>query len=324
MLIALVELVLGLVVLFGGGHYLVRGSTAVALLLRISPAVVGLTVVAMGTSMPELAVSLDAAAKGVTDISYGNIIGSNIFNIGAILGIAALLGTIPVQRQTIRIEYPFMLVVSALVVLLGRDGIIDHLEGIFFIVSLVLFLSYIVYLTRRDVLADDAVNLEREVRRAAHANGGTGRALGRNVAFIVLGIGGLILGAELVVQGAVTVARTLGIEDRVIGLTIVAMGTSLPELATTVVAAKDREQEIALGNIVGSNIFNMLAILGTTAAIIPVPIHPRAGAVDNWVMLGFAAVLLPMMAWGKCVSRRDGVVLLVGFVAYMTWVVVVR
>lgn len=324
MLIALVELVLGLAALFGGGHYLVRGSTAVALLLRISPSVVGLTVVAMGTSMPELAVSLDAAAKGVTDISYGNVIGSNIFNIGAILGIAALLGTIPVQHQTIRIEYPFMLVVSALVVLLGRDGIIDHLEGIFFVVSLVLFLSYIVYLTRRDVLADDAVDLEREVRRAAHANGGTGRAMGRNIAFIALGIGGLILGAELVVQGAVTVARTLGIDDRVIGLTIVAMGTSLPELATTVVAAKDREQEIALGNIVGSNIFNMLAILGTTAAIIPVPIHPRAGAVDNWVMLGFAAILFPMMVWGKRVSRRDGVVLLAGFVAYMTWVLVVR
>ncbi len=324
MLIALVELAAGLVALFGGGHYLVRGATAVALLLRVSPSVIGLTVVAMGTSMPELAVSLDAAAKGVTDISYGNVIGSNIFNIGAILGIAALLGTIPVHRQTVRIEYPFMLVVSALVVLLGRDGIIDHLEGIFFLVSLVLFLSYIVYLARREVVADEAVDLEREVRRAAHLDGGTGRALGRNIAFLAMGTGALILGAELVVQGAVTVARTAGVEERVIGLTIVAMGTSLPELATTVVAARNREQEIALGNIVGSNIFNVLAILGTTAAVIPVPIHPRAGAVDNWVMLAFAAVLFPMMVWGRSVSRRDGVVLLVGFVAYLVWVVVVR
>lgn len=324
MLFAFVELVVGLAALFGGGHYLVRGATAVALLLRISPSIVGLTVVAMGTSMPELAVSLDAAAKGVTDIAYGNVIGSNIFNIGAILGIAALLGTIPVKHQTIRIEYPFMLVVSALVVLLGRDGIIDHIEGLFFVVSLVLFLSYIVYLARREVLADQAVDLEREVRRAAHLDGGTGRAVGRNVAFLTLGIGALVVGAELVVEGAVSMARTMGIEERVIGLTIVAMGTSLPELATTVVAAKNREQEIALGNIVGSNIFNMLAILGTTAAIIPVPIHPRAGAVDNWVMLGFAAILFPMMVWGRSVSRRDGVVLLVGFVAYMAWVVVAR
>jgi len=321
MLTATLELFLGLAVLFAGGHYLVRGATVVALLARIPTAVVALTVVSMGTSMPEMAVSLAAALHHSTDISYGNIVGSNIFNVGAILGIAALVSVIPVRQQTLRIEYPIMFVVTCIVVLLARDGMVDRTEGIFLVVSLLLFIGYMVYLAKRGVEPDEAVTLEREVRRAAHVRDGAARAWGKHLAFVVGGILVLVIGAELAVAGAETVARGLGIEERVIGLTVIAMGTSLPELATSIVAARQGEQEIALGNVVGSNIFNLLAILGITAAIVPVPIHARAIAIDNWVMLGFSAVLLPLMLWGRRVTRWNAILLLTGFLTYMTYVV---
>ena len=322
MVVGLVEVVAGMILLFGAGHYLVRGATALALLFRMSPAVIGLTIVAMGTSMPELAVSIDAAARGSTDISYANVIGSNIFNVGAILGIAALTRPIAVQQQTVKLEYPFMVLVAGLVLLVGRDGSVDHLEGVFFLLSLAFFLAYVVYLTRREVRNDAAVALEREVKRAARFEKRLGKAIWINIAIVAAGIGGLVLGADFVIRGAVSLARTLGVEERVIGLTIVAMGTSLPELATSCIAAMRDEQELALGNVVGSNIFNMLAILGTTAAIFPVPVHPRAAAVDNWVMLAFCVALFPMMAFARKVGRVDGVILLAGFVAYMSWLVI--
>lgn len=324
MLIALAQVVAGVALLFGGGHYLVRGASAIALFLRVSAAVVGLTVVAMGTSMPELAVSLEAAARGSTDISYSNVIGSNIFNVGAILGLASLMTPIVVKHQTVKIEYPFMVVAACLVLFVGRDGQIDHLEGIFFLVCLLLFLIYVTYLARREVFENEAVALEREVRRAAHFDGKTGRALGLNGALIAGGIVALVVGADLVIRGAVTLAGIWGISERVIGLSIVAMGTSLPELATSLVAARHHEPEMALGNIVGSNIFNMLAILGTTATMFPVPIHPQAATVDNWVMLGFCVGLFPLMVWGRRVGRIDGALLLVGFVGYMLWLVATR
>lgn len=324
MLLAWGYLALGIALLYGGGHYLVRGATAIALLLRVSTAVIGLTVVAMGTSMPELAVSLEAAALGSTDISYANVIGSNIFNIGCILGIAALITPIAVERQTVKFEYPFMVLVAALVLLFGRDARIDHLEGLFFLVSLLFFLTYVAWLARREVRGDEAIALEREVRRAARFADSTRTALWGNTALVAGGIVALILGADFMIRGAVTLTRAWGIEERVIGLTVVAMGTSLPELATSIIAARRNEQEIALGNLVGSNIFNMLAILGMTATVFPVSVHPRSAAVDNWVMLGFCVVLFPMMVWRRKVSRLDGVLLLAGFGAYMVWLVWTR
>jgi cation:H+ antiporter len=309
MLFALARLAAGLAVLFVGGHYLVRGASAAALLARVSTTVVALTVVAMGTSLPELAVSLDAAARGSTDIAYGNIIGSSIFNIGAILGIAAIIAVIPVRRQTIRGEYPIMFVAACLVLLLARDGRVDRLEGGFLIIGLGMFIAYTVYLARRGLSPTEATSLERDVKRAAHLKHGAGLAA-------------LAGGAHLAVAGAVEAGQIFGIEERVIGLTIIAMGTSLPELSTCVAATYQKEPEIALGNVIGSNIFNLLAILGVTAAAVPVPVHARSLALDNWVMLGFVVVLYPMMRWGNRVSRRDGLVLLAGFLVYMGYVVV--
>lgn len=319
----LAQLMFGLILLFVGGHYLVKGAVVIALLARVSTAVVALTVVAMGTSMPELAVSIDAAARGATDIAYGNVIGSCIFNLGAILGVTAVIGAIPVKRLTIRLEYPIMLFVSGLAIVLAHDGIVDHLDGSLLVVGLVIFIGAMVFLARRGVPLDEADALERDVQRASHVRDGTVRAWGRNGFFVLFGIAGLVLGADLAVAGSVGIAHILGITERVVGLTVIAMGTSLPELATCIVATVRREPDIALGNVVGSNIFNLLAILGITATIFPVPVDPRAIAIDNWSMLAFAIVLFPMMLRGHTIARLNGLVLLAGFTAFMAYVLTV-
>ncbi len=323
MLMPLAQLMFGLILLFVGGHYLVKGAVVIALLARVSTAVVALTVVAMGTSMPELAVSIDAAARGATDIAYGNVIGSCIFNLGAILGVTAVIGAIPVKRLTIRLEYPIMLFVSGLAIVLAHDGIVDHLDGSLLVVGLVIFIGAMVFLARRGVPLDEADALERDVQRASHVRDGTVRAWGRNGFFVLFGIAGLVLGADLAVAGSVGIAHILGITERVVGLTVIAMGTSLPELATCIVATVRREPDIALGNVVGSNIFNLLAILGITATIFPVPVDPRAIAIDNWSMLAFAIVLFPMMLRGHTIARLNGLVLLAGFTAFMAYVLTV-
>ncbi len=323
MSIALIQLLAGVVALFIGGHYLVQGATRIALFARISASVVGLTVVAMGTSLPEMAVSVEAAARGSTDLAFGNIIGSSIFNIGAILGITAIVIPVAVKRQTIRIEYPFMLVVAAVVVLLCRDLKVDRIEGAFLFAALILFTVFVVYMSRRDVEQDEAQSLERDVKRAAKFKDGKGRAWGMSILAVVLGIAALIGGANLVVRGAETIAHSMGVDERIIGLTVVAMGTSLPELATSAVAALQGERDIALANVIGSNVFNLLGVLGATALIFPVPLNPAA-SLDNWVMLGFCVALFPLMYFGRKVSRLDGVLLILGLSIYVAYLILTR
>lgn len=322
--LAALQLFIGLVVLFLGGHYLVQGATRVALLGRVSTAVVGLTVVAMGTSFPELAVSVGAAIKGSTELAYGNIIGSTIFNIGAILGVSAVLAPIAVSRQTIRLEYPFMFIVAATVLLLCRDAVIDRLEGTFLLIALVLFTAYVVHLAQREVIEDEALALDREVKRTANLQGGLGRAWGVNLALVLVGIVTLVLGADQVVRGAVEIAVFWGVDERTIGLTVVAIGTSLPEFATSVVAAKQGEHEIALANVIGSNLFNLLGVLGATALVLPVSITRPAASVDNWVMLAFCGAMFPLMWFGKRVGKLDGAILLVGLAIYIVYLISTR
>jgi len=279
--------------------------------------------VAMGTSLPELAVSVGAAIRGSTELAYGNIIGSTIFNIGVILGVAALLAPIAVKRQTIRLEYPFMFIVAAVVLLLCRDAVIDRLEGSFLLVALALFTAYVVHLAKREVIEDEVVALDREVKRTANLKRGAGRAWSVNVGLVVIGITALVLGADQVVRGAVKMAVFWGVNERTIGLTVVAMGTSLPELATSVVAAKQGEHEIALANVIGSNLFNLLGVLGATALVLPVSIN-AAASVDNWVMLAFCGAMFPLMWFGRKVGKLDGAILLVGFAIYMVFLVATR
>jgi len=322
-LIIAVQLVGGLFVLFYGGHLLVRGATRIALLANLSATVVGLTVVAMGTSLPEFAVSVWAAKNAAVELAYGNIVGSTIFNVGMILGAAAIVAPIAVKRQTIRIEYPFMLVVAIVVVLLSRDRSIDSLEGLALIVLLGVFTVYVIWLARQEAVEDDLVAIRRDVERAAHLDVGAVRAWGNNTLLVVVGISLLVLGADQVVRGAVGIATLWGVEERVVGLTVVAMGTSLPELATSLVAAKQGERDIALANVIGSNLFNLLAVLGATAMIRSVPVT-SAAAVDTWIMLGFCAGMFPLMWFRRRVSRWDGVMLLLGFGAYLAYLVIAR
>ena len=311
MIVATLQLVIGMVVLFVGGEYLVRGATRVAVWGRISTTVVALTVVAMGTSLPELAVSVGAGLRDSIDIAFANIVGSNIFNVGAILGIGAIIAVIPVQRQTTRVEYPFMVGVSGAAVLVAGDGEVDRLEGVVLLMSLVFFTVFVIYRSRRDGSSPE-VGEEPEDTEARPA-------WGRASLAIVLGMGALAFGADLAVRGAVEMATLWNVEERVIGLTVVALGTSLPELATTIVALRRNQPEIAIGNVIGSNIFNILGILGTTAAVFTVPVNAEANRLDIWVMLAFAVVVFPAMYWGKAIRRRDGIVLLSGFVAYMIY-----
>ncbi len=319
MVLSIIQLVAGLVVLFVGGDYLVRGATRIALSARISTTVVALTVVAMGTSLPELAVSMGAGLRHSMDLAYGNIIGSNIFNIGAVLGIGAVIAIIPVQRQTVRVEYPFMFLVSAGAVLLTRDGFVDRIEGTFLIIALALFTVFMIHHSRRDVLATEAAELKKEVERTAHTDSKNGTGWGKAITTVVSGMVALALGADQAVRGAVELAGIWGVQERIIGLTVVALGTSLPELATTIVAIRRNQPEMALGNIIGSNIFNLLGILGATATVLTVTVNPEANRIDAWVMLAFSAVIFPMMYWGKAIRRRDGIVLLTGFLVYMTY-----
>ena len=316
MLTAILQLSLGLLMLVLFGDLLVRGAVKIALLARISASVVGLTVVAMGTSLPELAVSVGASGRHAGDIAYGNIVGSCIFNIAVILGLVVLMQSIRVGRQTFRWEYPFMFLVMAVGVAAARDQVIDRVEGALFLVAMVVFVAFMIRMARREVEDEEARDLEEEVKRTASKV----QAWTWNVALVAAGGVGLAGGADLLVRGGVTVATYAGISQRIIGLTIAAMGTSLPELAASIAAARRGQAGLALSNVIGSNIFNILGILGVTALIFRVPVNPLAVGLDNWAMLAFGAAMFPMMARGMKLGRLNGTVLLAGFAVYM-WLV---
>lgn len=305
----------GLALLTVGAEALVRGAASVARLARVTPAVIGLTIVAMGTSFPELTVSVVAALGDRPDVAVGNVVGSNIVNVAVIAGVAALILPLPVQGTTVKLEWPFMFVASVVGLLLARDGAIDRLEGGFFLVALALFVAYALRLARREVTAREAQQfaqavaaLEVRTRRAAAIV---------DVGLIVGGLALMGLGGRWLVNGAVELARVAGVTDRVIALTLVAGGTSLPELATSIVAALRRQTEIAIGNLIGSNIFNLLGILGVVALLAPVPVSPALVAVDMWWMVAFALLLFPILRSGFRISRWEGVLLLGAYAVYL-------
>jgi cation:H+ antiporter len=312
---------LGLALLAGGGEALVRAATTIAELAGVTPAVIGLTVVAIGTSLPELVVSLFAALEGTPDIAVANVVGSNIFNIAATLGLTALIIPLPVQGSAVRREWPVMFAASLLCLLVARDGRIDRGEGMLFLVVLVLFIAYVVRLARREVAGDEARQLAEHVEAhdidaPADRRGGSPPLV---VTLVVLaaGIAALVVGGRLLVDGAVALARIAGMTERVIGLTIVAGGTGAPELATSLMAAFRKRTDVAIANMIGSNIFNILGILGVTALIIPVPVAPEIVRGDMWWMLGTTLVLLPLMRSGARLSRTEGAVLVGAYVAYL-------
>jgi cation:H+ antiporter len=310
MLIPILMVLAGLGLLLGGGELLVRGACTIALRARVAPAVVGLTVVAAGTSMPELVVSLSAALGGTPDMAMGNIVGSNIYNIALILGLTSVVQVLRIEGSTVKLEWPILFLCACLLHLLGRDGVIDQLEGLFFVAGLVAFISWTVYIARTHP-SEESEEIWEDLPQ-------TGDETTSLTAIIQVLVGGglLALGAQAMVSGGVTLANLWGVSERIIGLTILALGTSMPELVASMVAAWKGKADIAVANVIGSNLFNTLGILGATAAITPVPVNARTLSLDNPVMIGLTFLLFPLMRRKMSLGRAEGVLLLMMMVAY--------
>lgn len=310
----------GLVLLVLGGELLVRGASKLATSFGISPLVVGLTVVAFGTSAPELAVSVQSAWAGKVDIALGNVVGSNIFNVLFILGISALVVPLVVDGQMIRQEVPVMIGASVLLVGLAHDGGISRIEGAGLFALAVLYTVVLVVQSRRATKA-----LQQEYATEIHiaGKGGWSDRLAVQLTLVLVGLGVLVVGSQWLVEGAIAIATSLGVSELVIGLTIVAAGTSLPEVAASVIAAIKGQRDIAVGNVVGSNIFNILGVLGLSSMVAPSAlVVPEAlQSFDMPVMLAVAVACLPIFFTGHTISRWEGAVFLAYYVAYTGYLV---
>lgn len=308
-------LLLGLALLLVGAEMLVRGASRLALATGMSPLVIGLTVVAFGTSTPELAVSIGAANSGAPDIALGNVVGSNITNVLLILGVSALIAPLIVARQLIRVDVPIMVGVSVLALVLALDGGIGRVDGAILAALLVGYTLLQVRLGRSDPAAGDTAldTVDGPPR-------GT-RAWVMNVALVGGGLALLILGANWLVDSATLIARQFGLSELVIGLTVVAVGTSMPEIATSIIATIRGQRDLAVGNVVGSNIFNLLGVLGLAAVISPtgIPVSPAAVNFDIPVMIATAVACLPIFFTGHSIQRWEGAVFLGYYVAYTVY-----
>lgn len=312
MLVSSLLIVLACLILFAGAELLVRGGASLALKLGLTPLLVGLTVVAFGTSMPELIVSLKAAWSGNPDIAIGNVVGSNIFNIAVILGLSAVVFPITTHLQVLRWDAPVLVAVTLLVPLTFLDGSVSRIEGAVLVLLAVAYTVWAVKMAKKD----EALGHESHVDIPEIKNKGSVLA---DVVKIAAGLGVLVFGSWLLVKYAVDIAKSLGVSEAVIGLTIIAAGTSMPELATSVVAAFRKQSDIALGNVLGSSLFNLLFVLGGSASIHSVRTSGLQ-QVDLWMMIGVTVVLLPMLWTGKRLNRVEGLVLVAcygGYLAFM-------
>ncbi len=312
MLMDLVLTVLGLGILVVGGELTLRGAIGLARLLGVSAAMIGLTVVAFGTSAPELVVSLQATLDGSPDIAIGNVIGSNIANILLVLGVGALIAPLICDPGSVRRDGTAMMASMVLLAGLGLTGVINAWQGALMLVTLVAYITWSYRVDRKNGTAVADLHA-REVEETAGVPVATWLVL----LYVVVGLLALIGGAKLLVDGAIGVARAAGISEPVIGLSLVAIGTSLPELAATAVAAWRRHTDVAVGNVLGSNLFNVMLILGTASMASPLPIADEFVRVDLWVMLGAGIVLIPVMVSGWKISRGEGILLLILYTAYI-------
>jgi cation:H+ antiporter len=318
MLIHLLLFALGLAALVAGARLLVRGASKLALTMGISPLVVGLTIVSIGTSAPEVAVSVGAAFDGRTELAVGNVIGSNIFNVLFILGLSALILPLAVNAQLIRQEVPIMIGASVLMLPLAANGRIEVYESALLLLLLVAYTVFLVVQSRRETQAT-----RDEYEQAFPRDGGWDRHWSAQLALVAVGLVLLVVGSEWLVEAAVAFARGLGVSELVIALTIVAAGTSMPEVATSVTAALKGERDIAVGNVVGSNIFNLLGCLGAAglAAGDGLPVPPAALAFDVWVMLAAAFACLPVFLTGREIARWEGGLFVGYYLAYTVFLV---
>ncbi|MBN2600464.1 MAG: calcium/sodium antiporter [Candidatus Marinimicrobia bacterium] len=309
----LIFLFFGLLLLFMGAEGLVKGASSLSLRMGINPLIIGLTVVAFGTSMPELFTSIKAVLNQFGAISVGNVIGSNIFNIAVIVGIAALIYPMNIQAKLIRRDVPIMIAAGLLFIPIFFDFTISRIEGLILTMGI---LGYTIYNFR----VSQIKGFEADELITGESIPNPNKNIFIDIALIIVGLGLLTFGSSVLIDNSIKLARILGIKEAVIGLTIIAAGTSLPELATSVVAAIKKEPEIAIGNIVGSNIFNIFCVLGISSLV--APIHGNGISwVDVFLMLGLSIVLLPLMMTGRKINRKEGLFLIIAYLCYLSFLI---
>lgn len=313
-----VWLVVGFALLVKGADWFVDGSSNIAKLLRIPPILIGLTIVALGTSAPEATVSIIAALEGTADVSIGNVVGSNIFNITLVVGLAAFIFPLRVQNETIKKEIPFTLLASVALLVLMSDvflqglssNMITRSDGVILLLFLTIFMYYII-----------EVGLKSRKESSKEEFSNEDISWGKNSLITIIGLAGIIGGGQLVVTNATEIAYSLGMSETLVGLTIVAIGTSLPELVTSISAALKKESEIALGNIVGSNIFNILFVLGASSVITPLAVNEKIFT-DIWLMIILTVLLLIFSRTKYRIGRKEGLILALFYIAYMVYIII--
>ncbi|WNF37510.1 calcium/sodium antiporter [Bacillaceae bacterium IKA-2] len=309
-------MLVGFGLLIKGADLFVTGSSNIATLLRVPPILIGLTIVAFGTSSPEATVSIIAALEGSSDVALGNVIGSNIFNITLVIGLTAFINPLKVESETIRKEIPFALLASVVLLVLVSDvalqtvgsNLITRADGIIILLFFAVFLYYIFEVVRK---SRKITTVEQQT---------SNETWGKNVFFTILGLGAIIFGGDLVVKNSTEIAYAFGMSETLVGLTIVAIGTSLPELVTSITAALKKQSEIALGNIIGSNIFNILFVLGTTAVITPLAVSSKI-FIDIFLMIAFTILLLIFSRTRFVVGKYEGIMLASAYVLYLIFII---
>ena len=307
----------GIGVLYFGAEWLVRGSARLAASLGVSPIVVGLTVVSMGTSAPELMISVVASMTGSPDLAIGNVIGSNMANVGLVLGISAMLRPLHVSARVVTREVPVVILITMVLLPLIWDEYVGRLEGMLLVTMLFTYLVYVL----RTAKEEDTGSLGEYDESTRRTVGLSPRTIAREIVFVTLGIVGLVLGALAIRESATALAEAMGISELVIGVTLVSVGTSLPELATCAVAAWRREGDIAVGNILGSNVFNIGGVLGATALVAPLQVSPEVLRFEFPAMMFITVLMVPIVRMRLVIRRRDGAVLLGAYLALGAWAV---
>ncbi|HLW30160.1 MAG TPA: calcium/sodium antiporter [Brumimicrobium sp.] len=303
-------IIIGLILLIAGGEFLVKGAVGISVKAKLSRLVIGMTVVSFGTSTPELLVSLQSASEGLPEIAIGNVVGSNIANLALVLGVTVLIFPMPVARNTIRYDWPMMMLASILFYVFAFDLNIQRWEGLILFLLLLAFITFIIMKSRKSesLAVEEIPGIEDLTAKIS---------IWKNLMYLLIGLVGLYFGSTWLILGAKSLALEVGLSNHVIGITIVAFGTSVPELATSVVAAYKRETDISVGNLVGSNIFNITAVLGLTSIVKPIGIEANVLSWDLLWMIGIALLLLPMMVFKKRVGRLSGVILLGLYIGYI-------
>ena len=311
MLLDILILIIGLATLILGGEVLVRGASRMALRFQVSSLVVGLTIVAFSTSAPEFLVSLNAALRGVSDFALGNIVGSNITNLTLVLGVAALLGTIPIDKLTARRDWPMTFGASILFVFFSRDGLLQHYEGYILFAILIAYLTHLLLFTKKDQIKLEVEEPDKNESKFEKYKDGL---------LIVFGGICLYFGSEWFILGGEAIAIDFGISERIVGLTVLSIGTSLPELITSIIAAKKGDTNLALGNLFGSNIFNILSIIGMTTIIKELSVNPTIFNTDMVWMLAITLGILPLMLLRKRLGTVTGIILVSAYVLYVYFI----